>query len=92
MRRVQEFVAMASQSGKAAANVEASPAPELNERQQLVIHAIQRMGGVVMQNSLAEATGLSPPTLSRVISSLERMGIVEKRRKGMTNEIKIVRR
>ncbi len=67
--------------------------PVLTEKEQLLIHAIQRDGGKSMQNTLVQVTGLSSPTVSRLISSLEQKGIVEKRRKGMTNEVilKIVR-
>ncbi len=92
VRRIQEIAAMPHQTQGAASSEKPYEVVQLNERQQLVMHAIQRMGGTVMQNSLAEATGISPPTLSRIIASLESMGLIEKRRKGMTNEIRIVRR
>lgn len=90
--QVQEIVEMASKSERQSGRSEHGPVPDLNDKQQLVVHAIERMGGAAMQNSLSDETGISPPTLSRVISSLEKVGVVEKKRKGMTNEIRLVKK
>jgi len=51
----------------------------LGEREQILVDAIRRNGGSALQNSLVEVTGMSSPTVSRIISSLENKGIVEKR-------------
>ena len=63
---------------------------QLGEREQIVVDAIRRNGGSALQNSLVEVTGLSSPTLSRIISSLENKGVVEKKRHGMTNIISLM--
>ncbi|MEM0157151.1 MAG: hypothetical protein QXN26_03680 [Thermoplasmataceae archaeon] len=62
---------------------------QLGEREQIVVDAIRRNGGSALQNSLVEVTGMSSPTISRVISSLESKGILEKRRHGMTNIVSL---
>ncbi len=64
---------------------EVSQELKLGEREQIVVDAIRRNGGSALQNSLVDVTGMSSPTISRVISSLENKGIVEKKRHGMTN-------
>ena len=61
----------------------------LGEREQILVDAIRRNGGSALQNSLVEVTGMSSPTVSRIISSLENKGIVEKKRHGMTNIISL---
>ena len=63
---------------------------QLGEREQIVVDAIRRNGGSALQNSLVEVTGMSSPTLSRIISSLENKGVVEKKRHGMTNIISLM--
>ncbi len=63
---------------------------QLGEREQIVVDAIRRNGGSALQNSLVDVTGLSSPTLSRIISSLENKGVVEKKRHGMTNIISLM--
>ena len=62
---------------------------QLGEREQILVDAIRRNGGSALQNSLVEVTGMSSPTVSRIISSLENKGIVEKKRHGMTNIISL---
>jgi uncharacterized membrane protein len=68
---------------------EPNEALQLGEREQILVDAIRRNGGSALQNSLVEVTGMSPPTVSRIISSLENKGIVEKKRHGMTNVISL---
>lgn len=68
---------------------ESHEALQLGEKEQILVDAIRRNGGSALQNSLVEVTGMSSPTVSRIISSLENKGIVEKKRHGMTNIISL---
>ena len=60
---------------------------EFSPNEDLIMAAIDRNGGKMLQNALVSATGLSAPTVSRTLLTLENKGLVERKRYGMTNEI-----
>lgn len=52
-----------------------------------VYQSILEAGGLMSQGELVEKTGLSKATVSRALDLLESKGLVEKRRRGMSNTI-----
>lgn len=63
----------------------------LSEDERTVLNLILNRNGTMLQNSIVNETGFSKVRVSRIISSLEAKGFVEKRRKGVTNEIVLKR-
>ncbi|MGP8125939.1 MAG: helix-turn-helix transcriptional regulator [Nitrososphaerales archaeon] len=59
----------------------------LKDEEVKVYQAILDAGGVMNQGDIGEKVGLSKTTVSRVLDLLERRGLVEKRRRGMSNVI-----
>ncbi|TMI57989.1 MarR family transcriptional regulator [Candidatus Bathyarchaeota archaeon] len=59
----------------------------LKDDQVKVYQAILDVGGLVSQRELVEKTTLSKATVSRALDLLESRGLVEKRRRGMSNMI-----
>ena len=50
-----------------------------------ICEAIQKSGGAMFQSELIEQTGLNKVKVSRVLDKLEGKGLIERRRRGMTN-------
>ncbi len=44
-------------------------------------------GGVMFQSDLVEQSGFAKAKVSRILDKMEARGIVEKRRRGMTNAV-----
>jgi hypothetical protein len=59
----------------------------LKEEEVRVYQAVLDSGGIMNQGDIAKQVGLSKTTVSRVLDLLERRGLVEKRRRGMSNVI-----
>jgi len=59
----------------------------LKDEEVRVYQAVLDAGGVMNQGDIAQKVGLSKTTVSRVLDLLERRGLVEKRRRGMSNVI-----
>jgi len=59
----------------------------LNEKELIIMDALQKSNGRILQNSLISKTGMSAPTISRTLISLENKGLIERKRHGMTNGI-----
>ncbi|MCK4555460.1 MAG: MarR family transcriptional regulator [Candidatus Aenigmarchaeota archaeon] len=59
----------------------------LKNDQQKIYNAIIGSDGLISQSELTEKTGLSKTTISRALDLLESRGLVEKRRRGMSNII-----
>ncbi|WP_393970855.1 winged helix-turn-helix transcriptional regulator [Oxyplasma meridianum] len=76
-----------------AIKLEKSPAEALlNERELEIMDVLQRANGRILQNSLISKTGMTGPTISRTLLSLENKGFIVRKRLGMTNEILMVKR
>ncbi|BAB60368.1 TVG1262718 [Thermoplasma volcanium GSS1] len=61
----------------------------LKDNEKLIVSILEKHGGIVLQNVLVRESGLSAPTVSRILFSLENYGLIERQRKGMTNEIRL---
>jgi len=59
----------------------------LKDEEVRVYQAVLDSGGIMNQGDIAKQVGLSKTTVSRVLDLLERRGLVEKRRRGMSNVI-----
>jgi uncharacterized membrane protein len=59
----------------------------LNEKERVIIDVLKKANGRILQNTLISKTGMSAPTISRTLISLENKGLIERKRHGMTNEI-----
>jgi uncharacterized membrane protein len=59
----------------------------LNEKELVIMDALKKANGRILQNTLISKTGMSAPTISRTLISLENKGLIERKRHGMTNEI-----
>ncbi|MGC8609520.1 MAG: helix-turn-helix transcriptional regulator [Thermoplasmata archaeon] len=64
---------------------------KLNEKEEMIIELLRKNSGRTTQNVLVKSTGLSPASVSRLLLSLENKDIIERKRKGMTNEILLKR-
>jgi len=63
----------------------------LSEDEREIFELIEMNGGKMLQNRIVNETGYTKVKVSRIITSLEKKGFVEKRRKGVTNEIIIIK-
>ena len=63
--------------------------PLLKDDEKKAVHIIKEHNGEMLQNQLVLRLGLSKVKITRLISGLERKGIIEKSRHGMTNNIKL---
>lgn len=59
----------------------------LNEDQKKVYDLIEGSDGVIFQSELVEKSGFSKVKVSRVLDKLEGKGLVERRRRGMSNVV-----
>ena len=71
----------------AASSMAAKPGPALSRSEELLVGIISGNGGKMLQNALVMDSGLSPATVTRVLTSLEEKGVVERTRHGMTNAV-----
>ncbi|MDA8142383.1 MAG: MarR family transcriptional regulator [Thermoplasmatales archaeon] len=71
----------------ASSSIATKPEPALSRSEELVVGIISRNGGKMLQNALVLDSGLSPATVTRVLTSLEEKGVVERTRHGMTNAV-----
>lgn len=51
---------------------------ELNEKEQLILQAIKKLGGRSFSKKIAEAAEMNPATASKYLMSLEGKGVVNK--------------
>lgn len=61
----------------------------LSDDEKFIMNIIMKNGGQMLQNKIVNESGLSKVKVSRIITALEAKGFIEKRRKGVTNEIVI---
>lgn len=59
----------------------------LSDDEKFIMNLIMKNGGQMLQNKIVNESGLSKVKVSRIITALEAKGFIEKRRKGVTNEI-----
>lgn len=57
----------------------------LNEDEKSIYEMVSEQGGALFQSELVEKTKLSKVKVSRILDKLEGKGLVERRRRGMTN-------
>ncbi len=57
----------------------------LNKDQKKTYNLIESSGGVIFQADLVDKSGFSKVKVSRILDKLEGKGLVEKRRRGMSN-------
>jgi uncharacterized membrane protein len=62
--------------------------PLLRDDEKRVVHMICEHKGEILQNELVLKLGLSKVKTTRILASLERKEIIERRRHGMTNKVK----
>ncbi len=60
---------------------------ELDEEQRSVLGLVIDGGGAAVQSELVEKTGLGKVKVTRVLDALEVKGLIERRRRGMTNVV-----
>ena len=60
---------------------------ELKGSEQEIYKVIMEADGIIMQSELVEKTGLSKSNVSKTLDLLESKGLIEKRRRGMSNII-----
>ncbi len=60
---------------------------DLNEEERSVIDAIIKEKGLIFQSDLAEKLKLSKVKVTRILDKLEARGLIERRRRGMTNAV-----
>ncbi|AGO61483.1 MULTISPECIES: helix-turn-helix transcriptional regulator [Ferroplasma] len=65
---------------------------ELTDSESAIVSILEKNNGRIMQNSLTGKTGYSAPTISRILTTLEEKGVIDRRRHGMTNEISLKER
>ena len=58
---------------------------ELDEEQRSVLGLVIDAGGAAVQSELVDKTGLGKVKVTRVLDALEVKGLIERRRRGMTN-------
>ncbi len=61
--------------------------PTLKSDEQLILQAILDSDGLIAQSDLGKITGVSRSSVSRALDILESRGIIERRRRGMSNTI-----
>ncbi|MHB1707944.1 MAG: helix-turn-helix transcriptional regulator [Thermoplasmataceae archaeon] len=86
MRLLAE-ISTASDRTPASYSTTTKPEPVLSRSEELVVGIISGNGGKMLQNALVLDSGLSPATVTRVLTSLEEKGVVERTRHGMTNAV-----
>lgn len=59
----------------------------LSDDEKFIMNLIMKNGGQMLQNKIVNESGLTKVKVSRIITTLEAKGFIEKRRKGVTNEI-----
>lgn len=57
----------------------------LDKEEQAIMNAILENKGSIFQSELVDKTGLGKVRITRVLDSLEAQGLVERKRRGMTN-------
>jgi uncharacterized membrane protein len=65
---------------------------ELTDSEKAIVAILEKNNGKIMQSSLTGKIGYSAPTISRILTNLEEKGIIDRRRRGMTNEISLKER
>jgi len=63
----------------------------LTERQLSIVRFMEKAGKPVSQHDLEKGLGLPKSSLSRNVRTLERMGIIRKTSRGMSNVLEFVR-
>jgi uncharacterized membrane protein len=59
----------------------------LNEEEKIVLENIIEANGTIFQSDLTEKTNFNKVKVTRVLDKLEGRGIIERRRRGMTNVV-----
>lgn len=67
------------------------PAELLTEDEEKIVKIMQEHGGKITQDRLPELTGFSRPKITRLVYELESRGIIEKKSKGRTNELVLIK-
>lgn len=62
-------------------------AKELGGEEAKVFDVVLQANGMIFQNELVEKMGLSKVKVTRILDKLEAKGLIERRRRGMTNAI-----
>ncbi len=60
---------------------------ELSGDEKKIVDFLKGEGGVAFQSDIVEKTGFSKSKVSRLLDKLEARGLVERRRRGMTNVV-----
>ncbi len=60
---------------------------KLDEQEKNIYNILKNKGGSVYQLDLIKGTGFSKVKISRILDKMESMGILERKRRGMTNII-----
>ncbi|MBI1973694.1 MarR family transcriptional regulator [Candidatus Micrarchaeota archaeon] len=82
------FSGITSQSRRAAAVRDASAKrSELSGDERKVYDLVAEANGAVFQSDLVERSGLNKVKVTRILDRLEGSGLVERRRRGMTNMV-----
>lgn len=60
---------------------------DLNPDEKQIIQIIMEEDGAIFQSQLTEKTGMSKVKITRILDKLEGKGIIERKRRGMTNVV-----
>ncbi len=67
------------------------PFEVLTEKEQKIVKSLQEHNGIMKQELLPEETNYSRPTISRILTELEKKGIIEKDKSGKTYKVKLIK-
>jgi len=65
--------------------VDVAETAKLLSEDELKVYALVKEEGLIYQHEIVRATGFSKAKVSRILDKLEAMGLVEKKRRGMSN-------
>ncbi len=85
--RLLAEISAANYRTPASSSIVTKPELALSRSEELVVGIVSRNGGKMLQNALVLDSGLSPATVTRVLTSLEEKGVIERTRHGMTNAV-----
>ncbi len=60
---------------------------KLDKQEKVVVKIIEEADGTIFQSELVEKSGFSKVKVSRILDKLEGRGIIERKRRGMTNVV-----
>ncbi len=79
------FLLVAGRLSASATKASPTDLSKLNEEEKSLVKIVQAAGGSAYQGDLVKESGFSKVKTTRVLDRLEQKGVVERKRRGMTN-------